>query len=237
MGAAAADSAAEVIRQAVQERGSANLILATGNSQLSFIEALRQADLPWQEIRIFHLDQFVGINPDHPASFSRYLNDKLVKHAQPGDFFPIPGDEDKLTKTVADYEKLLKEFPPDFVALGIGENGHLAFNDPPYAQFDDPMPVRVVRLAEQSRMQQVGEGHFNTIEDVPEQAITLTIPTILSGKAVFAMVPELRKADVVRKCLTQPISEALPGTVLRIFRNARLFLDRDSASRLVRNLG
>ena len=233
LGQAAASAAAHVIQTAVGERGSATVVLATGNSQLSFIEALRDADVPWAKTRIFHLDQYVGIADDHSASFSRYMRDRLVDHVQPMAFHPISGNQEKVTATIHEYDQLLRHHPADVAAIGIGENGHLAFNDPPEAQFDDPALIRLVRLAEASRSQQVGEGHFETIDDVPTHALTMTIPAIIAARHVFAMVPELRKADAVRRCLTQPISEEAPGSILRVLRNARLFLDADSSSRLI----
>jgi glucosamine-6-phosphate deaminase len=144
----------------------------------------------------------------------------------------MPSQPEDVEKACREYEALLRAYPADLVALGFGENGHLAFNDPPYARFDDPVWVKVVELAEASRRQQVGEGHFNSLEEVPTQAITLTIPALLAAKAMLCIVPEARKAEAVRACLKDPISEERPGSILRRIDHARLYLDQDSASKL-----
>lgn len=234
LGRVAAHDAARIIMTAIAERGTANVILATGNSQLTFLRHLRDVELEWDKVKVFHLDQYVGIEPDHPASFTHFLNETLLKFVSVGEFFPISGDPAAVDKTCREYENLLIKNPPDLVALGIGENGHLAFNDPPQAQFDDPALVRVVDLTEPSRHQQVGEGHFPSLNDVPSKAITLTIPALLAARSILAIVPETRKADIVRRCLTQPISEDVPGTVLRLCRNASLYLDLNSSERVLK---
>lgn len=233
MGQAAAADAASIIRQAIAKRGEANIILATGNSQLTFLEALRQAEgIDWSKVSIFHMDEYIGIDPTHPASFPLFLQRHFIQHVHPAAFYPIVGTPGEVEKTCCQYADLLKARPLDMVALGWGENGHLAFNDPPYAEFNDPVWVKVVRLAEASRKQQVGEGHFASLEEVPTHAITLTIPALLAPKAVLCIVPEKRKADAVRTCLTGPVSEAHPGSILRQVDHARLYLDPDSASKL-----
>jgi glucosamine-6-phosphate deaminase len=150
----------------------------------------------------------------------------------PQSFHPIPNQPENVDQACRDYEALLREYPADMVALGWGENGHLAFNDPPDADFDAPVWVKVVKMAEASRNQQVGEGHFDSLDEVPTHAITLTIPALLAAKAVLCIVPEARKAEAVRACLTQPVSEDRPGSILRQVDHARLYLDQDSASKL-----
>lgn len=233
MGTAAAIDAAEILRAAIADRGEANLILATGNSQLTFLFALgRLPDIDWTHVRIFHMDEYIGVDEEHPASFHCYLCEHIVDHVRPGAFYPISGDRDSVDQTCQDYEELLRRYPADVVALGFGENGHLAFNDPPYARFDDPAWVKTVELAKESRQQQVGEGHFSSLGAVPTHAITLTIPALLSAKRILAIVPEARKAEAVRACLMEPISEARPGSVLRTVPNAKLYLDTDSAALL-----
>lgn len=232
LGEAAAASAKVDIATAIAERGSANIILATGNSQISFLEALRQQEVEWDKVRVFHMDQYLGMPADHPGSFVRFLKKHFLDVVEVSEFYPISGKIETAEETCRAYAEQLLEYPPDLVALGIGENGHLAFNDPPHAQFDDPALVRVVDLESASRRQQVGEGHFATIDDVPKQAITLTIPALLSSRNIYGLVPESRKADIVRRCLTRPISEDLPATILRLFRSAQLYLDRDSGSRM-----
>jgi glucosamine-6-phosphate deaminase len=230
MGAAAATVAQRLLQEAIAQRGAANLILATGNSQLTFLHAL--ADLPgiaWEKVRVFHMDEYLGISPTHPASFPLFLRQHILDRVQPGEFYPVPGQPDDVDAACADYAALLRQYPADLVALGFGENGHLAFNDPPYAKFDDPAWVKVVALDETSRRQQVGEGHFPTLDDVPTHAITLTIPALLAGKRILAIVPEMRKAKAVRACLYEPVSEDRPGSILRQVQHATLYLDPDSA--------
>lgn len=233
VGLAAAQDAREIIRRTLDERGEANLILATGNSQLTFLRHLRGfTDIDWSKIRIFHMDEYLGIDPAHPASFPLYLHKHLIDHINPMAFYPVPGQPNDAEQACREYESLLRQYPADMVALGLGENGHLAFNDPPYAKFDDPVWVKVIELAEASRKQQVGEGHFATIDDVPTHAITLTIPALLSAKTMLCIVPEARKAEAVRACMLDPISEDAPGSILRNAPHARLYLDQDSAAKL-----
>jgi glucosamine-6-phosphate deaminase len=232
MGMAAALDAREVINEAVADRGEANIILATGNSQLSFLHVLRDLEgIDWSKIEVFHMDEYVGIDPNHRASFPLFLRKHILDAVSPRAFYPVPGQAGDLEKACREYETLLRAHPADMVALGIGENGHIAFNDPP-AVFDDPVWVKVVELVETARRQQVGEGHFDSLEEVPTHAITLTVPALLAAKAMLCIVPEERKAEAVRSCLKEPISEDRPGSVLRQVRHARLYLDEDAASRL-----
>ncbi len=224
---------ATIIQQAIEERGEANVILATGNSQLSFLETLRELEgIDWSKVRVFHMDEYVGIDPEHRASFPRFLRDHFLNAVQVGEFFPISGDADRTEEICREYEARLRDFPADMVALGWGENGHLAFNDPPYAHFNDPVWAKPIELAEASRRQQVGEGHFDSLDEVPTHAITLTIPALLAAKQVLCIVPEARKADAVRACLGEPISEDRPGSILRQVSHARLYLDPQSAAGL-----
>lgn len=233
MGAAAAAVAQEVLRKTVAARGEANLILATGNSQLAFLHALRELPgIDWDKVRVFHMDEYLGLDPAHPASFPRFLHEHILDRVKPGAFYPVPSRPAQVEQACADYAALLRQYPADLVALGIGENGHLAFNDPPYAEFDDPTWVKVVALDPVSRRQQVGEGHFATLDDVPTHAITLTIPALLAAKRVLAIVPEARKADAVHACLYAPVDEQRPGSILRRVEHATLYLDPESAARL-----
>ena len=233
LGRAAAADAAERTRAAIAARGEANLILATGNSQLAFLRAFRTApEVDWSKVRVFHMDEYIGIDPTHRASFPRFLREHFLAHADVGAFHPIAGDPDRVEETCRRYEALLREHPADLVALGFGENGHLAFNDPPYADFDDDAWVKEVRLDEVSREQQVGEGHFGGLDEVPRAAITLTIPALLAPERVLCIVPEARKADAVHACLRQPIDEDRPGSILRRQEHAKLYLDPRSAARI-----
>lgn len=233
MGTAAAWDAREIMNGAIRDHGIANIILATGNSQLSFLHSLRDLDgIDWSRVNVFHMDEYVGIDPAHKASFPLFLREHIIDAVHPRRFCPVSGQADDPERACREYEALLKEHPADMVALGFGENGHIAFNDPPYARFDDPVWVKVVELAEASRRQQVGEGHFASLDEVPKEAITLTIPALLAAKQMLCIVPEERKAAAVRACLTESVSEERPGSILRTVSHARLYLDRDSASGL-----
>lgn len=232
MGLAAALDAQEIIKRAIAKKGGANIILATGNSQLSFLHALRELEgIDWSAVTVFHMDEYIGIDPSHRASFPLFLREHIIDVVNPHAFYPVPGQAEDIEQACREYEALLREHPADLVALGWGENGHMAFNDPP-ALFDDPVWVKVVELAEAARRQQVGEGHFASLEEVPTHAITLTIPALLAAEAMLCIVPEARKAEAVRACLKGPISEDHPGSVLRQVSHARLYLDKAAASKL-----
>ena len=231
LGKAAAIEAAAVIAKAIEARGQANIIIATGNSQLTFLAALREmGEIRWSAINVFHMDEYVGIDPAHSASFPLFLRKHLIDKVHPKAFFPVPNSGREADCRA--YEALLRSHPADLCALGFGENGHLAFNDPPWAKFADPVWVKVVKLDERSRRQQVGEGHFASLAVVPTDAITLTIPALLSAGRVLAIVPEARKAEAVERCLLGPITEDWPGSVLRRTPQARLYLDPESSARL-----
>ena len=233
LGAAAAEEAAQAVRRAVEDRGSATIVVATGNSQLTFLSALRHdRAIPWQRVTVFHMDEYVGLDSQHPASFPQFLRRHLLDYVAPQAFYPVPGRAQDHEKACREYEALLRAHPADLCALGFGENGHLAFNDPPFADFHDPAWVKVVKLAEASRRQQVGEGHFASLDDVPTYAITLTIPALLSARQVLAIVPEARKAEAVYRALYGLISEECPASILRQVPHAHLFLDADSAARI-----
>jgi len=221
------------LRSQLLNCGAASIILATGNSQLDFLAALRiLPDIDWRNITVFHMDEYLGIDASHPASFPLFLQQHFLSYVDVAAFHPVPNQPEDIEQACRDYESLLREHPVDLVALGFGENGHLAFNDPPYANFDDPDWVKLVELDDVSRQQQVGEGHFATIDDVPKQAITLTIPALLAPKHILCIVPESRKAAAVHACLNQPVSDQRPGSVLRTVDHAHLYLDTDSAAML-----
>lgn len=234
LGISAAKEAIIIIRDAVNKNGEANVILATGNSQLSFLRALRTMSLEWSKVNFFHMDEYVGLDPAHPASFPLFLKRHFLDYIRPKTFFPIPpSNQNNAEKICNDYAGLLARYPADLCVLGIGENGHLAFNDPPYADFADPRRVKIVRLDGASRRQQVGEGHFKHIDEVPTHAITLTIPALLSAKRILALVPETRKAEAIRRSLMEPVSEACPGSILRRVPHAHLYLDVFSATKIL----
>lgn len=233
LGKAAANHTAETIRSRVAELGRARLVIATGNSQLAFIRALRdEPDVPWGSVTVFHLDEYVGITPDHPASFQRWIRENVAEPFQPEQVHYIDGEAPDPRAECQRYEALLREEPLDLVCMGIGENGHIAFNEPHDTNFADPRWVRVVKLDDQSRKQQVGEGHFTSVDEVPAQAISLSVPALLAPHRIQVAVPERRKAAAVRAALHDPVSVACPATILRKQPHATLFLDQDSASLL-----
>ena len=233
MGQAAALEAAGVIRDAIAEKGAANIIIATGNSQLSFLEALREMeDIDWSKVTIFHMDEYIDLPEGHPASFPTFLHRHLLDHIlQPAAFYPVMARTGQIEGDCADYAKLLRAHPADLCAMGIGENGHIAFNDPPFAEFNDPVWVKVVRLDEKSRRQQVGEGHFAGLDEVPTHAITLTIPALLSAERVLCIVPEARKEEAVYQSLNGPVTESCPASILQQTPHVHLYLDADAAAK------
>lgn len=235
LGAAAAEEASSVLKAAVAERGEANVILATGNSQLSFLNAIRaMTDVPWRNINVFHMDEYVNLPAGHSASFPLFLRRHLLDEVRPKAFYPVPGDAVDLEAACKAYEKLLREHPADLCVMGIGENGHIAFNDPPWADFNDPSWVKVVELDQRSRQQQVGEGHFGSLAEVPTHAITVTIPALLAAKRLLVLVPEMRKAEAVEKSMFGPVTPDVPASILRQTAHAHLYLDSESASLLPR---
>jgi glucosamine-6-phosphate deaminase len=233
MGQAAAAHTADILIRSVIQNGSARVIIATGNSQLSFIRSLANFErIQWDKITVFHMDEYLGIAADHPASFRRWIHERVEKAFSPKAVHYLNGDSFDAEAECRRYEELLKEAPIDLVCMGIGENGHIAFNDPPVANFADPVFAKVVELEEACRQQQVGEGHFPSLDDVPTHALSLTIPALLSPTHLQVVVPEGRKAEAVRNALEGPISTACPASILRTTTKARLFLDTDSASGL-----
>jgi glucosamine-6-phosphate deaminase len=229
----AAIDAAAWLRAVIDERGEANVMLATGNSQLMFLAKLVQMpDVAWDRVRAFHMDEYVGLAPSHSASFQRYMRERVAAHLPVMEFHYLGADAPDPEAEAARYEALLRAHPLDLCCAGIGENGHLAFNDPPVADFDDPRDVKVVPLDEASRRQQVGEGHFATIDEVPTHAITVTIPALLRAHRVLVIVPEARKARAVRAALYGEISTACPASILRRRSNATLYLDLESSALL-----
>lgn len=232
LGGAAAAGLAPVLRAELDARGEAALIVATGNSQLHFMQALRaRTDLAWERISIFHMDEYLGMPEAHPASFRRYIREKLVDHVHPRAFFGMDGDAPDPAAEIARYSALLEQHRPVACVMGIGENGHLAFNDPP-ADFDTRALAHVVQLDEACRAQQVGEGHFPDLAAVPTQALSLTIHGLLRPSRLFVVVPESRKAVAVRDALRGPVSPACPASILRTCAHAQLFLDKASAALL-----
>jgi glucosamine-6-phosphate deaminase len=230
MARSAADEARDVLRAAVEARGVAHAMFATGNSQLAFVHALVQetTGVPWSDTVVFHMDEYVGVGPDHPAGFQRWIRERIVSPAHPKAAYYMEGLGDAEAECTR-YAALLRSHPLDLCCLGIGENGHLAFNDPPVADFADPLDVKVVELDSSCRAQQVHEGHFADLDAVPAHAITVTIPALLRAGRVLAIVPEPRKAEPVRAALTGPVATSCPASALRTVSHATIHLEPDSA--------
>jgi glucosamine-6-phosphate deaminase len=231
MGAAAANHAARQIQELAATRESVAVVFATGASQLETLRALVKIEaVPWGRVTGFHLDEYLGIPPDHPASFRRYLKDELTSLVPFREFHWLQGDAQAPERVCRDYAAALRANPPLLCLLGIGENGHLAFNDPAEADFADPLDVKLVDLDRECRQQQVNEGWFSEFAHVPARAITLTIPAILRIPELILSVPGRRKATVVARALYEKVSTACPATILQEHPNTRLYLDSESAS-------
>ena len=226
--AAAADAAAR-LRAALAARPRARIIAATGASQFEFLERLtREPDVDWRRVEMFHLDEYIGLPIDHPASFRKYLLERLIRPAGILDYHLLDGEADPAS-VLHSVGEAVRRTPIDVAFVGIGENGHLAFNDPP-ADFVTEAPYIIVRLDEACRRQQVGEGWFASLADVPDTAISMSVRQILSANAVLCVVPDRRKAEAVRACLEGPITPAAPASILRTHRDVTVYLDRDSSA-------
>ncbi len=231
MGKAAARDFAAMVRRAAAEQDEVGVIFATGNSQLTFLAALGDEEIPWNQVAAFHMDEYLGMSESHPASFRRFLREKLVDRVHPKAMYGMQGDAPDAAGEIRRYVGLMEAHPPVVCVMGIGENGHVAFNDPP-ADFHTREMMHVVNLDEACRRQQVGEGHFARLEDVPRQALSLTVPALLKPSHVMALVPEARKAAAVRAALEGPVTEDCPASILRTQAHVTLYLDRDSAALL-----
>jgi glucosamine-6-phosphate deaminase len=230
-----AQDAAEIVSRYLHslllEQETASVLLATGNSQLKFLDALIAIDgVNWSRVACFHLDEYLGIAENHSASFRYYLREKVEKRVHPKEFNYIEGDTLQPLWECDRYSQLLQAQPIDLCLLGIGENGHLAFNDPSVADFADPYGVKLVKLDEINRQQQVNTGSFVNIENVPQYAFTVTIPIICQSKKIICLAPGQRKAEMIKAMLSGEINQACPASILRKQQHATLFLDVESAS-------
>lgn len=232
MGGDAARKAAKIINRAIEEKGEAVFVAATGVSQFEFLNAITQvSSIDWSKTVMFHLDEYIGIPEDHPASFRKYLQERLVNKVHPGTVHFINGNAEDPNQECKRLNEIISKKEVDVAFVGIGENGHLAFNDPP-ADFDTEDPYIVVDLDEDCRKQQLGEGWFNRLEDVPKKAISMSIRQIMKSKNIICIVPEQRKAKAVRNCLQGDISPGNPASILRRHKKVFLFLDKESAQLL-----
>ncbi len=227
MGQVAAAAAADALRAAVAAGGRARLLLSTGRSQLTTLEALIREEVPWASVEAFHLDEYVGLPASHPASFRRYLAERFAARVPLAAMCYVDTEGD-LADRIRALSEAVRRAPIDVGLVGIGENGHLAFNDPP-ADFGTSAAFTVVELAESCRRQQVGEGWFERLAQVPQRAITMTVPEILRCRVILSAVPYAVKAEAVRRALSDPVGPDLPATALRTHADATLFLDRESS--------
>ena len=231
LGNAAGKAAASLIRNAIQDQGFANVILATGTSQFETINQLLKEAIDWEKVNVFHLDEYIGIPVTHPASFRKYLIERFINKVDKlGSFYLINGEGDPEEESRR-LSEIIRKHPIDVALAGIGENGHLAFNDPP-ADFDTEEPYKVVNLDEPCRLQQMNEGWFKSLEDVPMQAISMTIRQIMKSKHIICSVPDERKAAAVRNCLEGEVTNMHPASILQEHASCHIYLDKESASLL-----
>lgn len=232
-GNAAAAAVAQQLTKLSRLRESIGVIFATGASQLATLRALTaMSNVPWSRVEGFHMDEYVGISPDHRASFRRYLRTELTERVQLKVFHEIDGNALSPDLECRKYAQALRLADPQVCLLGIGENGHLAFNDPGVAEFDDPLDMKIVELDEDCKRQQVAEGWFASVDEVPARALTLTIPSLLRVPKLIVSVPGPRKASIVGRALAEAISTSCPATILRTHPDATVYLDPESAAEL-----
>jgi glucosamine-6-phosphate deaminase len=232
MGRAAAEAAAAEIRQLMEKKHEVNIIFAAAPSQQEMLESFREQQVDWTKINAFHMDEYVGLPDEAPQRFGNFLKDIIFRHLPFKSVHYINGNADDVAGECQRYSSLLTQYPADIVLLGIGENGHLAFNDPPVADFQDPLSVKMVALDRTCRNQQVNDGCFQSFEDVPTHAITLTIPALLRGNSLYASVPGKTKIKAVYNTMNQAIESRYPSTILRTHDHAMLYLDEVSSSTL-----
>ena len=232
MAAAAAGQAADIIRRAIRARGEARVVAATGASQFDFLDALTATSgIDWSKTVFFHLDEYVGLPESHPASFRKYLKERIAERVHPGAFHYVNGEHADPLAECRRLGELISARAVDVAFVGIGENGHLAFNDPP-ADFGTEEPYIVVELDEACRRQQVGEGWFGSVEEVPARAISMSISQILKSEQILCVVPDRRKARAVSSCLETEVSPRFPASALRRHPRTTLYLDSGSAALL-----
>lgn len=227
----------KIISELLSRQSEIRIVFAAAPSQNEFLQVLSEdATIDWSKIVAFHMDEYIGLPEDSIETFQMYLTKHIFSKVKCKEVHFINGQEKYPDKECKRYEALLKEKPVDIVLMGIGENGHIAFNDPPYADYNDPYFVKVIELDEKDKAQQVNDAGFKTIDEVPSTAYTLTVPALMSAKYLSAVVPGKRKAEAVKETLTAEISTKCPATILRTHPNATLFVDQDSSSFLKRKL-
>ncbi len=233
MGVAAAEDAAKIINAVIAKNGVANVVFAAAPSQNEMLENLLKQDIDWSKVRGFHQDEYIGIDEKEPAGFGNFLRRAIFDRVQFKELHYLLCSADEAEAKCEEYAALLKKYPIDLILLGIGENGHLAFNDPAVADFADPKMIKVVELDDVCRQQQVNDGCFATLNDVPKQAMSLTMSFIMSVPHAICVVPTDRKANAVYNALNGPVTTACPASILRQHTDAGLYLDKDSASKIL----
>lgn len=233
MGAAAAEQAAVAVIRLLAQQPVVNIIFAAAPSQQEFLEALAvQPGIEWQRVNAFHMDEYVGLPADAPQGFGNFLHERIFSKVPFREVFYLNGQADDPAGECRRYAALLEQYPADIVNMGIGENAHIAFNDPHVADFNDPALVKIVDLDEACRRQQVNDGCFATIAEVPQYALTLTVPALMRGRYLFCMVPGEKKATAVKHTVQGQVQEKYPSSVLRTHAAAVLYLDEDSAAQI-----
>lgn len=231
LGSSAAEQAAEQLQRCIENQGYARLILSTGASQFTFLQALAKSRLDWSKVEMFHLDEYVSLSESHPASFRRYLKERFISFAEEVTAHWVDGEGD-IRANIAELTAEIRKAPIDLALIGIGENAHIAFNDPP-ADFNDQESYKVVDLDEECKAQQVNEGWFESMSAVPKQAITMTVSQIMKSKIIISCVPHKVKARAIRNTLQGDVSELCPASILKTHRNWWLYLDENSSSEIM----
>ncbi|MCF3109884.1 glucosamine-6-phosphate deaminase [Niabella sp. CC-SYL272] len=231
LGRAAGAQTAQLIRNAIEQTGKANIILATGTSQFQTLEQLVKEDIDWGKVVMFHLDEYIGMPITHPASFRKYLKERFLDKVAPLKADHLINGEHDAEQERRHLNARIRQYPIDVALVGIGENGHLAFNDPP-ADFNTEEPYLIVNLDEQCRLQQMGEGWFAALEEVPVQAISMSVKQIMKSAHIICSVPDSRKARAIKNSVEQPVSPLYPASILQEHPSCRLYLDDASAALL-----
>jgi glucosamine-6-phosphate deaminase len=233
MGKAGAEESARIIRDVYAKKGEANIIFASSPSQLDVLTALIEEDVDWKKVNAFHMDEYIGLDIEHKASFGNYIRDNFLAKVKPGRVFYFNGKAPDTAAECDRYEKLLADYPVDITFAGIGENGHMAFNDPGIADFFEKRLVKLnPSLDDVCRQQQINDGWFKSLDEVPDSAYTVTFYGLLRADYLIVTVPGKTKANIVKACLEGPICLDPPSSIVRVHRNARMFIDRDSAALL-----
>ena len=234
LGLASAKHAASLIGEAIEKQGYARILLSTGASQFPFFTEFVKQPIDWSKVEMFHLDEYVGISENHPASFKRYLLDRFVNVVHPGYYYLINGEKDP-EETIAELTAILNEKPVDVGLIGIGENAHIAFNDPP-ADFDDPRAYKVVTLDDRCLQQQIGEGWFKTVEETYKQAISMTCSQIMKCRHILCVVPYKVKAEAIYNTLSREVTPEVPATLMKRHADCTVYTDADSSALLTQEL-